>query len=415
MNQMTNMKKKNILLIEDNETHVRLIERFFESRRSYSLTHTSDAREAIKHLENGGLFDVILLDYSLPDYSGIDFLKTLNKTIIGKKPPVIMITGHGDENIAVEAMKLGAMDYVVKSRNWLNALPTKIAHALVFRELAQEVEELRALSQAVLNNSFDSIIVTDLSGLILLPNPSLIDLTGFSQEEYLNGMQLTKIFVNEDLAKQVLESAKNGNKIRNLKTRIISKHGPHVPVAVSSGPMQDQVLIVITDLRVEEELSEEIKLFRKFSADHIFVNVFKVGNFGPEVVLAEEGPFEEEVLHKMAIFYSVSLGQGDNEHQGLFGPLPIPDRPEDEESNKYLSLIYSFSVNDPSNLDPRAKGRSFSFLSVTMPESLIEIYSNRKALSEKLESIVNEIDSIEQVNHDFLKKIKEQVINLNLQ
>ncbi|MGG6270463.1 PAS domain S-box protein [Leptolyngbya sp. AN03gr2] len=58
--------------------------------------------------------DAILLDYLLPDGNGIEFLQALHAQSNGESPPVVMITGEGDERIAVEALKLGAEDYLVK-------------------------------------------------------------------------------------------------------------------------------------------------------------------------------------------------------------------------------------------------------------------------------------------------------------
>lgn len=414
MDLVKNSKPKQVMLIEDNINHAKLLMRFFQNRRGYNISHYSDPEEALSIITQSidHVFDIILLDYSLGSINGIEFLKKLNNSDIIKKPPVIMITGHGDENIAVEAMKLGAMDYVVKTRDWLKSLPTKIGKSLVYQELGAEVEELRALSQAVFDNSFDSILVTDYVGIIQHLNPSLLTMTGHSQDDLISKMHLKDLFTSFELAKQILESAKNGHKIRNLKTKITPKYGIQIPVAVSAGPMsQDKILIVLTDLRIEEELSEEIKLFRKFSADLIFTSVFKVGNIGPEVVITEKNPFSNEVLQKMAIFYSVSLGQGDNEHQGLYGPLPVPSMGSEDESTKYLSLIYSFSIEDPSNLDPRAKGKSFAFLAISMPESLIEIYSNRRRLSSKLNKAMEEIKSVDQLTDDFLSVIKTIVLD----
>ncbi len=80
-------------------------------------------------------FDLILLDNNLGDGTGIDLLKMIEGAI-----PVIFITGKGSEEIAVEAMKLGAFDYIVKDvdRNYLTILPTRIG--LVTDRIKREKE-----------------------------------------------------------------------------------------------------------------------------------------------------------------------------------------------------------------------------------------------------------------------------------
>ena len=71
---------------------------------------------------------IILLDYRLPDMNAHQIMTTLREEKI--ETPVIITTGNGDEKIAVEMMKLGALDYIVKEPNFFDKLPRIIRHAL---------------------------------------------------------------------------------------------------------------------------------------------------------------------------------------------------------------------------------------------------------------------------------------------
>ena len=82
--------------------------------------------------------DVILLDYRLPDLDGIEFLQTLTK-IRQTLPAVIMLTGQGSEQIAVEAMKMGAQDYLVKGNLNAGRLIQTVRRALTQQELQKTI------------------------------------------------------------------------------------------------------------------------------------------------------------------------------------------------------------------------------------------------------------------------------------
>lgn len=85
--------------------------------------------------------DLILLDYRLPDLNGLEFLEALRQTI-SPVPPVIMLTGEGNEKIAVEAMKSGARDYLVKGDLTAHSLSQAIA-----RVMSQQALQLRVTRQ----------------------------------------------------------------------------------------------------------------------------------------------------------------------------------------------------------------------------------------------------------------------------
>jgi PAS domain S-box-containing protein len=71
---------------------------------------------------------LVLLDHRLPDMMGIDVIKSLARR--GVRVPFVTITGHGDEKVAVEMMKLGAHDYLVKDENFLDLLPSVVRQVL---------------------------------------------------------------------------------------------------------------------------------------------------------------------------------------------------------------------------------------------------------------------------------------------
>ena len=118
----------NILLVEDNLDHVMLMEAALKkSDAKFEVDVAVSGDECLEKFAKSS-YDVILLDYSLPKISGLDILENIRER--KSDTPVVMITGQGDENIAVEAMKKGAYDYVTKSGDFLITLPMVIQQAI---------------------------------------------------------------------------------------------------------------------------------------------------------------------------------------------------------------------------------------------------------------------------------------------
>ncbi|MCA9993334.1 MAG: response regulator, partial [Anaerolineales bacterium] len=127
--------KLHILLVDDEPAHTELIRRTFLSRQeSVRLTVVQNLQEAEAVIAQSPP-DLFIIDLLLPDGSGIDFL---NRTDCATRFPVILMTSHGNEHVAVEAIKAGAVDYVVKSTATLLDMPRIADRAL--REWSHIVE-----------------------------------------------------------------------------------------------------------------------------------------------------------------------------------------------------------------------------------------------------------------------------------
>jgi CheY-like chemotaxis protein/predicted Zn-ribbon and HTH transcriptional regulator len=110
--ELRTSKEIAILMVEDNDDDAEILQIHLKKHKNFNVSRVSRGDEGLKILGEN-IFDIILLDYGLPDMNGIDFLKKMREN--GIISPVIFFTGRDDRNSAVESMKLGASDYLIKS------------------------------------------------------------------------------------------------------------------------------------------------------------------------------------------------------------------------------------------------------------------------------------------------------------
>jgi signal transduction histidine kinase len=128
--------KGRVLLVEDDRDQAELVRRTLARQDpSFEVSVVGDGPACLEALGRERP-SVVLLDFSLPKMDGLQVLAEIQKR--AAPVPVIMVTGQGDERVAVEAVKAGAFDYVIKTPGYLTTLPTVISKVLKQHELARE-------------------------------------------------------------------------------------------------------------------------------------------------------------------------------------------------------------------------------------------------------------------------------------
>lgn len=141
-----------ILIVDDNQEDLLVFKRYIKrcdfSNENTKVLEAKTVKEAIGIISST-ILDCVLLDYKLPDKSGSDLLKALADKNIAL-PPIIMLTGQKKIELAVEALKLGAEDYLVKDEITEEALCRSIQNATeknnLRRQLSRKEEEIRKLA-----------------------------------------------------------------------------------------------------------------------------------------------------------------------------------------------------------------------------------------------------------------------------
>lgn len=213
------MEQIKVLHVEDDPGDAKLVRRALLSKtedvlhkRAFSVDIAASGEACIEKLAKEK-YDVLLVDYNLPKMSGLDVLAKIIEDEYDA--PVIMVTGTGDEETAVNAMKRGAKDYIVKSGDYLRPLPLTIQNVVAQYEMAKEksrVEEALRESEEKNRNLIeyanDAIFTLDLNGAFQMVNKRFEEITGFKREEVMGKAEMKLIepeyseLVNQDFKKK---------------------------------------------------------------------------------------------------------------------------------------------------------------------------------------------------------------------
>ncbi len=186
------MAAANALLIEDNPADRKKIE--YELRLddslSFDLTSTNSLRAGMGQLESR-LFDVVLLDLSLPDAHGLDGVLTITRA--WPELAVVVLTGFDDKHMAIEALKQGAQDYL--SKNWLDGavLIRSLQYAIERKRIAVELRRSEQRYRALVAAMTSIVWSTDADGNFHKEQPVWSDYTGQTwqhcqQQGWLNSL-----------------------------------------------------------------------------------------------------------------------------------------------------------------------------------------------------------------------------------
>ncbi|HBL59708.1 MAG TPA: hypothetical protein DDZ80_14845, partial [Cyanobacteria bacterium UBA8803] len=201
--QVLNCISLNVLLIEDNYAEAELIQEL--------LSETSTVRVELAHAKRLGQalellhqikFDVILLDLSLPDSQGLDPIARIKE--YGLRMPIVVLTAHNDQNLALQSIQAGAQDYLVKGNVSSELLIRSLRYA-VERQLS--IEALRISEEkyrSVVNNIKEVIFQTDTKGNWTFLNPAWAEITGFSVATSLGTPLFNYIYPDDRLRNAVV-------------------------------------------------------------------------------------------------------------------------------------------------------------------------------------------------------------------
>jgi len=192
----------------------------------YECTIAGTIRQAQELLEANS-YDIIIADYNLTDGTALEIIDSINNT------PVILVTGMGDEELAVKTWRMGAYDYLIKdaARNYLQAIPITISNAVLHYKTQ---EKLKLLSAAV-SSMKDNVYITDLADKIIFVNKSFCETYGYEEQEIIGRESRILWKQNKQNAEgREIYKAVNGWTLAFYHKQ---KDGTEFPVSLSKSPV----------------------------------------------------------------------------------------------------------------------------------------------------------------------------------
>ena len=302
-----------ILIIEDEEPIRRVLKKILkEENKSYTFYEAKDGKEGFEEIQNNKKLDIVLCDIKMPIMDGIEVLNRSKK--INPDLPFIMLTGHGNINTAVEAMKMGAYDFISKPPD-LNRLITSVRNAIENNKLKSENKKLKKRvhkSYEIIGNSsainsvkemISKVANTDARILIKGESGTGKELVAHQIHKQSNRDKESFVEVNcAAIPSELIESELFGH-IKGSFTSAIKDRPGKFEVANNGTIFLDEIADMSLNAQAKVlRALEEKKIQRVGSSKNIKINVRVIAATNKDLNKEiSEGNFREDLYHRLAV------------------------------------------------------------------------------------------------------------------
>lgn len=333
----------------------------------HEVETASSGKSALNKLNDQ--FDLALVDLKMGDIPGLEIMDSIKKEY--PDTATIVLTGHASKDSAVEALRLGAEDFLEKP-----VQPELLVRSI---ELALERKRLKELSEAIIRKMEEGLLLLDSEGLISFTNKQFCKMLNYSERELKGKSFLSMVFPeDENTVIEGVRLARLGNPQR-IQTSLITKEGMEVVVILSFTKIRNEILTVISDITkivtspaVGEDFSYKVEPGRIY-------------------LVEEEKP-------KLAVDAFIDLVKA-----GYKGTIITREHPDKIKSswNIEMSVLW---------LTEKVSGESTIFPNITLVEEKLEPYLtiNRVILIDRLDYLILS-NSFELVLKS-IQKLRDQIL-----
>jgi PAS domain S-box-containing protein len=261
-----------VLIVEDDPVQSLLFQKVL-SQEGYIVQVAMSGNEALPLIRKLTPPAILLLDYELPDMNARELLRILKKE--KNQTPFIIVTGRGDEKIAVELMKLGALDYLVKEKGISRILPAVLKRAVKYLQTEKELRDAqKAITHA--EKMFQTLVEKSPIGIFLtqgnritFANTKFCEISGFSLDElkqrflFDNGKGILKTDQGNDKNYLKFSKVNAATGIRRPFFELLRKKGDAVSVEIHTAEAvyEDQNYTINSVIDITDTLNGEKMLY----------------------------------------------------------------------------------------------------------------------------------------------------------
>jgi PAS domain S-box-containing protein len=277
------------ILVADDEESIRNLMRMTLELDGYQVFMARDGSEAVEIFQKEAP-ELVLLDVKMPGLNGIEVLSRIRAT--DPDSEVIMITGHGDMDMAVECLRKEASNFLTKpiSEELLSlslkrslerlSLKKKLKRytrnlETLVREANVELERAYQFRENIIENSPDAIVCIRKGGEITIFNSAAEKLLGYRKTEVIGKMHIAQVYLPGE-AKKIMKDLRSNEFggpgiLQKREMTLLDKQGNHIPVYISASILYEQgreagSMGVFTDLREKKRLEKQLLRSEKLSS-----------------------------------------------------------------------------------------------------------------------------------------------------
>lgn len=279
----------NKILLVDDEESIRNMMRMTLELDGYDVETAADGPIAIQKFQEQSP-DVVLLDVRIPGMDGVEVLRRIKE--LNHDAEVIIISGHGDMEMAIECLRMEASNFLTKpvSEEILSlslkrslekvALRRKVKQytrdlETLVREANVELEKAYQFRENIIEHSPDAIVCIRKGGMIIIFNSAAEKLLGYRKDEVIGVMNIVQIYP-PGVARKIMKDLKSNDFggidiLQKRQVSLVHKHGAELPVYISAAILYENgkeagSVGIFTDLREKIKLEKQLLRSEKLSS-----------------------------------------------------------------------------------------------------------------------------------------------------
>ena len=287
-----------VLCIEDEQITSRLIERMIEKADTRFSVKTAGSLQEARAFLSDHSPDIIITDIFLPDGKGTEIILETQKT------PVIAVTGKGNEALAVEIMKAGAADYIIKETPEFQKLPARVLEIVSEKESAKHIshaeiklETLREHIPTILETMLDAVVVVNIKGEIIYANRQAAQILKLKMDDMLGTYFYAEKWGSIDengnpFPKEKLplyQALTLKTKVPELEHGLLHEDGSETWLSINAAPLYDRKKTLMGAVATFRDITEQKEMERAFNWKKQFVQAIENTTGTLLIVLDTEG------------------------------------------------------------------------------------------------------------------------------